>query len=90
MEEIYLCVKGSIAEVSFCVVLACFKCGTDVIVSKWNMGKKLICGDCLKVLIDEGRCDSLPHVKLQDRIAAKNYLAELRSNDVDPDSVGLK
>ncbi len=90
MEDIMLCAKGSIAEVSFCVVLACFKCGTDVIVAKWNIGKKLVCPDCVKILIDEGRCDPLPRVKLQDLIAAKNYLSELRSNDVSPDPMGLE
>ncbi len=90
MEDIMLCAKGSIAEVSFCVVLACFKCGTDVIVAKWNIGKKLVCPDCIKVLIEEGNVMFGPYVHLQDRIASKRYLSELRSNDVDSDSMGLE
>lgn len=90
MEEIILCVKGSITEVSFCVVLACFKCGADVIVSKWNIGKKLVCLDCLKVLVDEGKVDPTPSIHLQDFIAAESYLSELRSNNVDSDSVSLE
>ena len=73
-EEIYLCVKKGELHTPEAGLLSCFKCGTDVWVSPWNIGKKLICIDCLKILIKEGKCHPQAFVKFQDFLRAKQVL----------------
>jgi len=73
-EETYLCVKKDDRHILEAVLVSCFFCETDVWVSPWNLGKKLICIDCLKKLIKEGKINPRPLVKLQDLLRAKQVL----------------
>ena len=73
-EEICLCVKKADLHIPEAILMSCFFCGTDIWVCPWNLGKKLICIDCLKKSIKEGKCHPQPLVKFQDFLRAKQVL----------------
>ena len=73
-ETLVLCVKKDEEHVPESVLMACFKCGTDVWVVPWHIGKKLVCIDCIRELIKEGKCPSFGTVFLQDLFRAKEYI----------------
>ena len=73
-EEICVCIKKDDPHIPEAVLMSCFFCGIDVWVSPWNLGKKLICIDCLNKLIKEGKCNPRPVIRFQDFLRAKQVL----------------
>lgn len=69
-----LCIKKDEEHIPESVLMSCFKCGTDVWVVPWHIGKKLVCIDCIRELIKKGECIPFGRVFLQDLLRAKEYL----------------